>query len=239
MRKISDVKTKDSDLFVVSYPRSGNYWLRFMLATYLHGIQIHWNNFKDHCPMIYHVNNVQARSVRRPRIFGAHNTYDKVPNSIYLHRDPRDVVISQYYYNLKRGHIDCAFYEFFDNFVEGNINAFGCWRDNVRSWIDGADIVLSYDELQDNANAQIRRILSKFNYDIDGVRIEKSVHWCRFENMKRLEKKQGHLQAESEKDIDFIRKGKSRQWENFLTEEQKEIMMDKFGDIMEELGYEH
>lgn len=53
--------------------------------------------------------------------------------------------------------------------------------------------------------------------------------------MKRLEKEQGHLKQKSEKDIDFLRKGKSKQWEDFLSDEQKEIMEDNYGDLMKRL----
>lgn len=237
MRHTNKVITKDNDIFVVSYPRSGNYWLRFMLATYLHDIDIHWNNFKEHCPMVYHVNEPELFSVKEPRVLGSHDTYVDVPNSVYIYRDPRDVVISQYFYNLKRGHTDGQFDDFFDSFVNGEVEAFGTWRENVESWVERADYTLSYSDMQDNATKQLEKILSYFNLKIDFEKINHSVHWCRFENMKKLEKEQRHLKQESEKDIDFLRKGKSKQWEDFLSDEQKKIMKDTYGDLMEKLGY--
>jgi len=237
MNNLDQVNTRDSDLFVASYPRSGNYWLRFMLGTYLHDIDIDWNNFKQYCPMIYHLDGIQAHQLSNPRVFGVHNMYNKVPNSIYIHRDPRDVVISLYFYYLKRGHIDYGFNDFFDGFINEDISTFGCWHDNVNSWLSNADYILSYDNLQDNASKELEHILSYFNYKIDFKKINHSVYWCRFENMKKLEKKQNYLRYKSKKDIDFIRKGKSKQWKDFLSDKQKSLMLEDFGGIMERLGY--
>ena len=239
MVNINNIKTRDSDIFVVSYPRSGNYWVRFMLGTYFNDVKIDWNNFKKYCPMIYHVSGIDLKQIKPPRIIGSHNKYvADLPNVIYIIRDPRDVVISQYFYNLKRGHVDCEFDDFFDEFINKNINSFGDWEENVRSWFNHADYFTFYERLLDNTEEELSNIIYKLTDEVNDNKIDEAVEWCRFDNMKRLEKEQGHLNQQTVKDIDFIRKGKSKQWEDFLSDNQKETINNEFFDILDLLNYE-
>jgi len=240
VRRLSDIQTRKSDIFVVSYPRSGNSWVRFMLSTYLHDIKTDWTNFKEHCPMMYHTDNISLNRIKSPRVIGSHELYDQVPNSVYIIRDPRDVMISQYFYNLKRGHIDCEFDEWFDRFVNEKPRSFGSWKENVKSWFNHADYFIFYEHLLEDTHQELENIIcnvtdtNTFNRD----RIDKSVEWCRFENMKRLEHKQGYLKSESKRNIPFMRKGKSKQWQVFLSNDQQNIFYNKFKGILDTLNYD-
>jgi hypothetical protein len=101
----------EQDYYLVSYPRSGNTWLRAMIAELLYGKS--GESIKDiqyYVPDI-HVATSKHRLIPSPfRVFKSHDrllndayftpNYKKV---IYLIRDPRDVVISHFRYwkNLK------------------------------------------------------------------------------------------------------------------------------------------
>ena len=64
-----------------------------------------------------------------------------IPRVIYIVRDPRDVAVSFYFYNLKVRVIPDGYSmdEFVNRFVAANVVPYadrvGCWQDHVLSWV--------------------------------------------------------------------------------------------------------
>lgn len=241
MGKLKNIKKESSDIFVNSFPKAGNYWLRFLLGTYLHE-KIDWNNVSKIAPMTYNTTKKRLKSLPRPRIMGNHekysNSFPKI-NTIYLYRDPRDVVISKYFYDLKMGNTEKEFDEYFDYFLREGSDWIGSWKEHVKNGLFRADIQVSYEDLLEDTSKKLKEILTLLNLDIDQEKIKEAVEWCSFENMKKLEEKQGWIDEKEakRKNIKFMRKGTSRQWEDFLTKRQQEKMEDSFEEIMRKLDY--
>ena len=127
------------DVFLVSYPRSGNTWTRFLLGNLLyqnrsghvfqHRVQDPGNLFQ---PRSIHA------ALRRPRMLKSHECFQPhYPRVIYIVRDPRDVAVSFYHHNVKARNIpdDYPMASFVPRFIAGEFDRkFGSWRDNVLSW---------------------------------------------------------------------------------------------------------
>ena len=95
------------DYYLVSYPRSGNTWVRVLLAELLY--KASGDNLRElqyYIPDIYvrtHVNDIINSKFH---IVKSHEKYCKAPRKmekykrvIYLIRDPRDVVLSHHRYH--------------------------------------------------------------------------------------------------------------------------------------------
>jgi len=79
------------DTFLVSYPKSGNTWVRFLLANLLHPNEtVGFANINRLLPAPGVLSKRFLRSLPRPRILKSHETFDvRFRKVIYLVRDPR------------------------------------------------------------------------------------------------------------------------------------------------------
>ena len=101
------LKVLDSDIFLVSYPRSGNTWLRFVLGTYISGENVDWINLEYIFPDIYKCSEDFLSKLQSPRYIKSHHPYDSRYNKIvYVVRDPRDVLVSYYFWHVKFGYFE-------------------------------------------------------------------------------------------------------------------------------------
>src|SRR5437867_3457149 len=127
------------DAFIVSYPRSGNTWTRFLVANLVHPEQqITFANIERLIPDCEAMSSRYMRRVPRPRIIKSHQCFDpRYKRVVYMARDPRDVVVSQYHFQRKRNLIADQFplSEFAGRFLAGQTCFYGSWGENVASWL--------------------------------------------------------------------------------------------------------
>src|SRR6516164_2887870 len=127
------------DIFIVSYPRSGNTWVRFLIGNLLHPeSQVTFASVEKLVPEIYFLPDRQLRAMSRPRVLKSHEYFDpRYKRVIYFVRDPRDVAVSMYYYSAKRRDIpeDLPIEEFVPRFLAGEfLEDFGTWKEHTQSW---------------------------------------------------------------------------------------------------------
>ena len=96
------------DVFLVSFPKSGNTWTRFLIANLAHPEQP--ASFANLYELVPDPEGTPKRifdRIPRPRIIKSHECFDpRYPRVIYIVRDPRDVALSQYHYHRKCRKID-------------------------------------------------------------------------------------------------------------------------------------
>jgi len=102
---------RPDDILLASYPQSGNTWLRFLIANLLHPDRE--VSFGDLHQLILDPDVTVKRDfdrAQRPRIITSEGSFDpRYRRTIYLVRDPRDVVLSQYYNLRQLGRIEDQF----------------------------------------------------------------------------------------------------------------------------------
>ncbi len=93
------------DVFLVSYPRSGNTWTRFLIGNLLDQEDpITFANIESRIPEIYFFPDKVLRRLPRPRILKSHEYFDhRYKRVVYIVRDPRDVATSMYHYSRELG----------------------------------------------------------------------------------------------------------------------------------------
>src|SRR5712675_2194548 len=123
-----DLAVYPDDTFIVSYPRSGNTWTRFLIANLLHSEQpVTFANIEQLIPDCEAMSSRYVKGVARPRIIKSHEYFDpRYKKVIYIVRDPRDVALSYYDFSRKYRHIEDSYplTSFVSDFVGGKLSSF-------------------------------------------------------------------------------------------------------------------
>src|SRR5581483_8943536 len=89
----------DDDMLLVSFPRSGNTWLRVLLANLLRPEPVTLTTIEQVVPDVYANADADLLRVPRPRILKSHEPFDaRYGRVVYLVRHPVDVAVSFYHF---------------------------------------------------------------------------------------------------------------------------------------------
>lgn len=225
-KKVKKIQTFPDDIWLVSYPKSGNTWLRFIIANYLTNNQCNLKSVNRIVPDI-HYNANNCLKIERPRFIKSHlpftPDYKKV---VYLVRDGRDVAVSYYFHLMKFRNIpkSTEFADFVKKFNQGSVGHFSSWSNHVNSWLDHQPeqfMLVKYEDLKTDIVAQMTQILDFAGITIDDFKLKSAIEASHFDQMKSLEQKQQHefkALANSDTDIPFMRSGKAGEWEKFFND---------------------
>ena len=245
------------DVFLTSYPRSGNTWTRFLLANLLdQKTPVTFSNIESRIPEIYFNPDRFMRALPRPRLLKSHASFEPhYPNVIYIVRDPRDVAVSYYHHNVKAGNIpdDYPMASFVPRFIAGEFDRiFGSWRDNVLSWTTlrlGSPrfLLLRYEDMKrDPASAlsSVAAFLEQCSFpkiDASPGALQQAIDLSSPERMRALEKQEGGqwvLTKGTRSDKPFVRSATTGGWKSQLPAESLAAIESAWGDLMQNFGYE-
>jgi hypothetical protein len=245
-------KVYPDDTFVVSYPRSGNTWTRFLIANLLHpDTNVSFTNIEKLIPDTSSQSNRALKTTPRPRIIKTHQYFDhRYPRLIYIVRDPRDVALSYYDFQRKYMQIpdDYPLDRYVDDFVAGKLISadWGTWSENVSSWIytrgkRDSLLLLRYEDIMSDTAKELGRIAAFFDIPPDQERIQLAVERSSADRMRQLEKLEEDKWVATKnrrKDIPFVRVAKSGGWKTSLPASCVHQIESAWGDLMTTLGYE-
>lgn len=229
------------DVFTASYPRSGSTWLRFILVELLAGKSSGFTSVNNASPDVGHHAGGQPLLPGGGRLIKTHELYRKsYKRAIYLARDPRDVMLSEFNYEKNLGVIDDNFDAFLDAFLRKGVNPFGLWVDHVNTWLDAADtgqcelLIVRFEDMRRETEKTLAQMMEFLNFPVDGETIRKAVEANSLEQMK--EKEKINPQRASAKGR-FVGSGSVAGWKNKLTPAQLQKMDQYAGSAMTRLGY--
>src|SRR5581483_2273754 len=127
------------DIYIASYPRSGNTWIRFLLADLITGEQADFESIDTLIPSVGNHRTAIGISTGR-RLIKTHEPHRAAyVTGIYLVRDVRDVLIS--WYRVTRTDPDDVsdLDAFVADFLTDRASPYGAWTDHVRSWQHARD----------------------------------------------------------------------------------------------------
>lgn len=239
------------DTFLVSFPRSGNTWTRFLVCNLIDPDHpINFAQLESRIPEIYDVTDRRLRAFPRPRIIKSHESFDpRYKKIIYIVRDPRDVLLSYYEFQLKRRVIseDCSLEQFVPRFMESEFEPMtGSWRDHVLSWTATRGgqknfLLLRYEDLVAHTHEECTKIALFLGLDSSPERVARAVALSSADRMRSLEKEQSQRWKETRKtrqDKPFVRKATFGEWKSSLPRNCVTQLESDWGDVMRSVGYE-
>jgi hypothetical protein len=242
------------DVFIVSYPKSGNTWTRFLLGNLLYQDEpITFANVEYKLPSLYLHSDRKLKKL--PRILKSHDCFDpRYQTVIYIVRDPRDVLVSNYHYAVKLRAVspDCGIDKFVPALLDGSFDfgrlvnpRFGSWYDNVASWLamqhNRRFLLLRYEDMLEDPQRELKRVAEFLGLQATPERLARAVRLSSADHMRELEKSQGDqwtLTKDTRPDIAFIRKARAGGWRTELSAQTVAEVEKAWGSLMHTLGYE-
>jgi hypothetical protein len=240
------------DTFIVSYPRSGNTWARFLIANLVHPNEaVTFANIEKLIPDTSSQSNRALRRTPRPRIIKTHQYFDpRYRKVIYIVRDPRDVALSYYQFQRKYRQIEDGYplERYVEDFVAGSLISWdwGTWGENVASWISTRGqnanfMLLRYEDMIENTTRELVRIAGFLGLEPTPERLEEAVCRSSADRMRALEQTESQQWAATKnrrKDIPFVGTATAGKWKLHLPLIAIHRIEFAWGDLMSDLGYE-
>jgi hypothetical protein len=198
----------EEDIFLISFPKSGRTWLRLLLGkvfTLHFDIDIANINLLllDELALICsdipkinvtHDDNPHWKKIHELSASKMEYIGKKV---IFLVRDPRDIIISNYFEKTRREQMyyigerqyqgDLSSYLYSDTgSLKTLINFYNIWADN--RYIPCDFLMIRYEDMLQNTKQELLKILEFINLgEISDDIINQAIYYASFENMRKLE----------------------------------------------------
>ena len=238
------------DVFILSFPKSGNTWTRFLIANLIYPeTPADFSNINRLTPDPEAMSKRELAKMPRPRIIKSHQYFDpRYPRVIYIVRDPRDVMLSMYHFQRKCRLIEDQFplEKYATQFIAGKTSPYGSWGDNVASWLVTRQnrpgfLLLRYEDILEDAARELNKVVAFLQIPPDAERIANAVRRSAADEMRKLERSQAHLWSSTKstrQDLPFVRAAKAGGWRTELPEEAVSQLEGAWGHLMTHLGYE-
>lgn len=234
-----------ADTFLVSYPKSGRTWLRYLLSCYF--AEVAGLGFEPDLTTTFRVlPNFDRDPVRgigafvgegaggvMPLILVSHLGFNRRlfldRPVIFLVRDPRDVIVSAYFHATRHKKVFAGdIGAFLDDPAYGLPALFRF----LNGWADGLagrrHILVSYEEMLDGSEETVRAILRFCGVAVDGEALRKAIAAARFDRMRDKERDQGipgHDYDRNDTQSMRMRSGKAGGFDAWLSAEQAALIL--------------
>lgn len=243
---------RPDDTFIVSYPRSGNTWTRFLIANLLHPAeQVSFVNIERLIPDAEAQSSLYLKRIPSPRVIKSHEYFDhRYPKVLYIVRDPRDVVLSYYDFERKYRSIEDGFpiETYVSNFLQGKLTSasWGTWAENVGTWMVARNghpgfLLVRYEDMLNNTVSELASIARFFGIDASVERLRRAAERSSASEMRELEQSQAKDWVSTKNrrpDIPFIGAATTGKWKSKLSEAAVRTIEMSWGALLVRLGYE-
>jgi hypothetical protein len=253
-------------IWIVSYPKSGNTWVRFLVCNLVFGPQTSAAALNSLAPDIHELGQ-SVELPAAPIFLKTHFPFSaelplvsQTAAAIYVVRDPADVMLSNFHYSRRSS--NAAAQTTLPQYVEQYLAqggdprwiqlGMGTWDAHVRSWLAVKHpfplLFLRYEDLLADTMQGANQICGFLGLNRSHAEMKQAVAGASFSRMRQIEdadiraRKVGifykpYLQQPIETGLRFMRAGLSGEAARVLTSEQQSALAAVFGPVMRELGY--
>jgi hypothetical protein len=229
------------DVILASYPKSGNTWLKFLLADILTDADTDFERSERAIPLLGSAATGAAPLPGGGHLWKSHEPYSplfkrRCTRAIYLVRDARDVAISEYHFLQRKGRFTGELDRFLEVFLAGSADGYGSWDAHVTSWIDGwrggpqDRITVRYEDMLADCAGTLAAVLRFLDVDASPERVALAVDRNSFANMRAKEAVTAGASPQ-------VRAGRAGQWQTGFTAGQRARFFTAMPQLAR-MGYE-
>uniref|UniRef100_A0A5F8H860 Sulfotransferase n=1 Tax=Monodelphis domestica TaxID=13616 RepID=A0A5F8H860_MONDO len=233
---------QDSDILLVTFPKSGTIWTQYILNLIFNKEKFQNQNSIPTIslnPWLEHINfseSLAKGEVSRSHFITTHlpakflvsNLKNSKVRVVYVARNPKDVLVSYYHFhNFVKFLPDIgSFDNFFDQFLEGKV-VYGSWFNHIKGWLGVQHelnfFVITYEELSQKPHQSIQSLANFLGKKLEPEDVETILHYCSFSFMSQNNPVKinpifqpffDHSKGQ------FFRKGIIENWKEYLSPEQ-------------------
>lgn len=232
------------DAFLASYTRSGSTYLRFMLFEALTRESAEFGVVRRGLPSVGKQD--QARSVfpGGGRMIQTHEPYSHGDRRVvYVVRDARSVVLSEYSWHQRMGRSVGTFEGFIEKFLSGRSTPWGSWEEHVNYWLHSQParsdhlFLVRYEDIYDEPARLFPQVLDFLGSPADEERVRTIIENNSIDRMHSKEDRAKQAGWGRQSEVPYVGKGASAGWRERLDPELARRIESRFGPTLDRLGY--
>lgn len=224
------------DIFLVSFPKSGNTWVRFLVANaikvkYQLDREVNFFSIHDIIPDAEISRNILAQGPfgRRdlPRIVKSHTGFNPHYHRVMLIlRQPEDVMLSYYYFLKNYKNIPHTWS--LSDFIRNPKTGITAWVRHTDSWLQPQEIgqclkVFTYEDLKQDTAGQLGNMMSLLGLPLSADELKQAVALSSKDAMGTSEKQHMSTQIVKQHETAFVRKAGTQRGAGLSPEDKQYI----------------
>jgi hypothetical protein len=238
-----------TDALLISYPKSGMTWLRFLLAHVLTGSEADFDSIRVTIPPLGSHRHAPAVLPSGGRLIRSH---EPVPANrsrpgqpiVYLVRDGRDVLLSYLAHERRNQRYEGEVSGFLEPFLSGSIDGYGPWHEHVLGGVRLTEqqanpfLLVHYEKLRLDPAGELERVLAFLGAEPARADLEAIVAANGKEQMRAKEASSTFLASQRNDGTPFVRADKSSDWERDVSDVDKRRFEAVCGPALIAAGYD-
>lgn len=234
-----------SDVYLNSFPRSGNTYLSFLITNInliksKSDLSVNFFNIHQFVPDIDSGRDIGKNLLPFPnfRIIKSHAKFHKdYKFVIYILRNPFDVMLSYYSFHKNLNN----FNDSFSKFIRSDLYGIKNWVSHVNSWTNNLNaeksfILIKYEDLVEDPVKELSILYEQLGLNISIDIIEKAVELSSKTNLKKLEKQLNYGDRIGLENFKVVN-SKNDKEQILMKKEDKEFIKEYSINILRKFGY--